>query len=219
MMISKLKKSFIVALLVFLGSTLDAGSRNKSLEFYFTPQYIDAKVLHFGEVATADIDDSLSFGFGVGYNFDPHFELGAYFSYADADYNLYYKNENGGDEVSRHRLYTSSINVVGTYHLLKGDFTPFVSAHLGYTYTNTGISNGEEYWNCWPWYPCYPYSGSYTDNSMNYGASLGLRYDVEEFNSYNWFVKAEVMKNRIDYDTTSNADFTVYQLSIGIFYK
>jgi hypothetical protein len=218
MMISRGIKSAIF-LCAFGAVSVYGGSRNQTTEFYFTPQYIDSNVLHFGDVATADIDDSLSFGFGGGYNFNPHFNLGGYFSYADADYNLHYKNENGGNEVSRHRLYTSSINLIGTYNLLEGDFTPFVSGHVGYTYTNTGISNGEEYWDCWPWGPCYPYSGSYTDNSLNYGASIGVRYDIQEYSHYDWFVKAAVVRNRIDYDTTSNADFTIYQFSIGVVYN
>jgi len=188
------------------------------MEFYFVPQYIDNKVLNFESGAKADIDSSVSFGLGFGYNFTPNWNLGLLFSYAEADYKgRYYKD--GEWQTQRHTLYTSSINFVGTYNFMDGDFTPFVSGHIGYTYTNTGIDNGEDYISCYPPtfpypYPpgyCYPYNGAYTDNSMNYGGFAGVRYDFDN----HFFIKAAVGVNIIDYNSQNSADFTIYQLTLG----
>jgi len=206
-----------LTLLLFLSTLLHAGNRNRSMEFYFIPQYIEGKTLDFGGEVKADIDSSVSFGLGLGYNFTPNWNLGLLFSYAEADYDGSYYDENGDLAHKRHTLYTSSINLVGTYNFLDGDFTPFVSGHIGYTYTNTGISNGEYYWSCpppiYPFPPgyCYPYEGAYTDNSMNYGGFVGVRYDFDN----HFFIKAAVGVNIIDYNSQNSADFTIYQITLG----
>ena len=207
------KKIVTSAFVVLLGTSLYAGNRNKSMEFYFTPQYIDGKNLDFGGEVKADIDSSVSFGFGLGYNFTPNWNLGVLFSYAEADYEATYYDKNGDLDTNRHTLYTSSINLVGTYNFMDGDFTPFVSGHIGYTHTNTGISNGEYYWGCDPFYwgPCFPYEGAYTDNSMNYGGFVGVRYDFDN----HFFIKGAVGVNVIDYNSQNSADFIVYQITFG----
>jgi len=195
-------------------STLYAGNRDKTMEFYIVPQYIEAKSLDFNGESKADIDSSVSFGLGFGYNFTPNLNLGMLFSYAEADYDgRYYDSSVGQYVTKRHTLYTSSINVVGTYYFLDGDFTPFVSAHVGYTHTNTGIGNGQIYVGCPPFYwgPCLPYEGAYTDNSLNYGGFAGVRYDFDG----GFFLKGAVGVNVIDYNSQNRADFTVYQITLG----
>jgi len=212
------KKIAIGSLTVLIVTSLYAkNNRNKSMEFYFVPQYIDSKVLNFESGAKADIDSSVSLGFGLGYNFTPNWNLGLLFSYAEADYEGTYYDESGSWQTKRHTLYTSSINLVGTYNFMKGAFTPFVSGHIGYTHTNTGIDNGEDYISCPPpMYPyppgyCYPYDGAYTDNSVNYGGFAGMRYDFDN----RFFMKAAVGVNHIDYNSQNSADFTIYQLTLG----
>jgi outer membrane protein W len=210
------KKSVAALLLVFLATTLFAGGRDRKMEFFFIPQYIDGKNLDFNGGAKAEIDSSVSFGFGFGYNFDANWNLGLLFSYAEADYDGTYDN-NGTLETNRHTVYTSSINLVGTYNFLRGNFTPFVSGHIGYTHTNTGISNGEIYIGCPPYYDplfpgyCYPYEGAHTDNSLNYGGFAGVRYDFDN----GFFLKGAVGVNVIDYNSHNLADFTLYQLTLG----
>jgi hypothetical protein len=202
----------IVLFLLFI-SALYGGNRDKSVEFFFTPQYIDSQVLNFDNGAKADIDSGFGFGFGFGYNFNPYFEVGVLFSYADADYTAYYKDKNGDDTTSRHSVYTSGINFLATYNILKGDITPFVSINGGWTYTDTGIDNGEDYYYCDPYYPygyCGIYNGTHSDNSFNYGASVGMRFDFKR-----WFLKASYGKNVIDYDRTNDAKFDIYQVVIG----
>jgi len=209
------KKIVTSAFVVLLGTSLYAGNRNKSMEFYFTPQYIDSKNLDFNGEAKAEIDSSVSFGFGLGYNFTPNWNLGVLFSYAEADYDGTYYNKDEGKLVTEpHTLYTSSINLVGTYNFMDGDFTPFVSGHIGYTHTNTGIDNGEDYMSCYPgyWYPyCGVFDGVYTDNAMNYGGFVGVRYDFDN----HFFIKGAVGVNVIDYNSQNSADFTVYQITLG----
>jgi len=203
---------------LLLGITANArNNRDRSMEFYFVPQYIKGNTLDFRGEAKADIDSSVSFGFGFGYNFTPNWNLGLLFSYAEADYmGKYYDSAAGEYIANRHTLYTSSINIVGTYYFLDGNFSPFVSGHIGYTHTNTGIGNGEIYVGCPPFYdpywgPCLPYEGAYTDNSMNYGAFVGVRYDFDN----RFFIKGSVGTNIIDYNSQNRADFTVYQITLG----
>jgi hypothetical protein len=209
------KKSFTYFsfLVLFVTSSLYAGSRDKTTEFYITPQYSSSKTLTFDGDTSVDIDDSFGILFGFGYNFTPNWNLGVMFGYAEADYDAYYKDDHGNPTTDNFTLYTSSINVVGTYNFMRGAFTPFVSAHLGYTYTNTGIDNGEDYFYCdpWGWGPCYIYDGAHTKNSFNYGGFVGVRYDFK--NSF--FMKGAVGTNVIDYNSNNNSNFTMYQITFG----
>lgn len=204
-------RNFILALLIF--SLAEAKSRDKTTEFFFVPQYSASQTLKFENGTKAEIDEGFGFGFGFGYNFNPNFEVGILFSYTEADYTAYYKDKNGENIHSRHNLYTSGINLLGTYNILKGDITPFVSVNGGWTYTNTGIDNGEDYIACDPFYYygfCGVYSGSHTDNSFNYGASIGMRFDFRK-----WFLKGSYGINVIDYDSTNDAKFDIFQITVG----
>jgi len=66
--------------------------------------------------------------------------------------------------------------------VLAGNFTPFVTGGLGWTYIDTNIPAGLPESFCWyyPWYGsyCSTYVPTKSTTRFSYNAGLGLRLDV-----------------------------------------
>jgi hypothetical protein len=215
-------KQKMVAISLLAATLVYGGDRAGKPEFFFVPQYSNSQTLHFEGGAKAEVDGGFGLGFGFGYNFSDYLEGGILFSSIRADYTGYYKDENGADQKMRETLYTSGINLIGTYNILRGNITPFISANIGWTYTNTGISNGEYYSSpCYPYYPGYPgypyypggcvFEGTHDDNSFNYGAAIGMRFDFRR----GFFMKGSYGINVVDYSSTSDGKYGIFQLTLG----
>lgn len=199
--------------------------RAQRWEFYLGPQYIEGKNIDFGNDAEADINDMASLMFGFGYNFDNRFNLGMAFSSASANYRGSAVCAEGSSgctpgtkETFTSTMYSSALNVTGTYNFLEGNFTPFIQANLGMTYIDSGISTGQVvdgcYWLPWWGYVCSPYDLTYTGTRFNYGAQAGLRYDF----SNGMFLRGGVGINYIDISHADNPAFTVYNFGVGFLF-
>ncbi len=102
---------------------------------------------------------------------------------------------------------TSTIGVNGVYYLLGGNFTPFISAGIGYTYIDTNIQTGPSSGSCWwdPWYGyvCTSYANTKTESDWSYNAGIGVRFDVNRAfslqGSYNkMWLEADKVKPEFD---------------------
>jgi hypothetical protein len=208
----KLKLSILSSLLL-CSITQANDTRSETWEFFFTPSFIQSKTLDFGHDAQADINTRTGIGFGFGYNIDSNLELSMLFSSSSGNYKGTRVDENGNKKDFTSNMYTNSLNLAATYNFIDGAFTPYITATLGVTYVDSGISveDGGDY--CWwdPWWGYTCHSVTYTDTKLNYGASVGLRYDFAN----RLYIKGGIGKNYVDFDTVNTSDFIIYDFAIG----
>lgn len=213
--------SFILLSLLLTSTSASAfeNSRSEKWAFFLAPTFINSKSLQFDNGATADINERSSLGFGIGYNLNLNIELSLMFSTANGNY-VGTRIEDGTNTPQRFtaNMYTSSINFGFTYNILKGPFTPFISANLGTNFIDSGIPTGNISTGCWwdPWwgYTCYPIADTYSSTEFSYGAGAGLRYDFNR----KLYVKGGVTQNYLDISSTNTADFTSWQLIFGFMF-
>ena len=194
-------------------------SRVKKWEFFLAPQLINSKDLQFEHGGEANISKRSSLAFGFGYNLNSNIELGGRFSSSSSSMSGTIIQDDGENTAVpfTSNLYTSSINFDFTYNFLSGQFTPYITANLGYTYLDSGIPTGNIGTGCgwyFGWYYCGPVAQTFTSNEFNYGAGLGLRYDFNR----KLYIKGGVSKNYIDLNSTNTPDFTIYQFIIGFMF-
>ncbi|MEA3523626.1 MAG: outer membrane beta-barrel protein [Campylobacterota bacterium] len=210
---TKIVKLSVIAILSLSAVSQAKEQRNQSWEFFLSPIFTQSKVLEFEKGAKADINSRGGLGFGFGYNVNPNIELTMLFSASSGNYNGTRVKEDGSKESFTSNMYTNSINFGGTYHFLEGAFTPYASGTFGFTYIDSGIvvegGSGYCYWDPWWGYVCD--STTYTDTVLNYGGSVGLRYDFGN----GLFLKGGVGISYLDIDSTNSSDFIVYDFSIG----
>ncbi len=211
---------FILSTFFSLQAHAFKDSRDEKWEFFLAPQYINAKLLQFGNGAEADINSRSSLGFGLGYNLNKNLELTFMFSSSSANYTGTRVLDNAAKTQERFtaNMYTSSLSFGVTYNLFSTPFTPYVSANIGSTYTDSGIPTGNIGTVCWwdPWwgYICGPYAQTYTSTDLTYGAGIGLRYDFNR----KFYIKGGVSQSYIDINSSNTADFTAYQFIIGFMF-
>ena len=187
--------------------------RSQRGEVFFMPQFISGKKLKFSNDTAVDISDRGGFAIGVGYNFNEHFEIAGLFSYTNSSYLATIKKDDGTLEKVSRNLYTSTMALEATYNFLEDEFTPYISANIGFSYSDTGISiddtSGYCYWDPWWGHVCY--DNTYTSTDLNYGATLGIRYDFRN----SLYFKAGIGTQYIDYDSSTSPYFTTYSFTIG----
>jgi hypothetical protein len=107
------------------------------------------------------------------------------------------------------------VRFLGTYNFLQGNFTPFVTGGLGWTYIDTNIPSGLPQNVCWyyPWYgqSCASYVPTQTSTKFSYNAGAGVRLELGK-----GFVRALVNEQWADvggsYGSTS---WTQYRIDFG----
>lgn len=196
--------------------------RAEHWEIYLGGQYTQSNTIDFNGGATAELNDRTGFLFGFGYNLDNQFNLGLMFSSSSSHYTGTYVCTESNEECSEGEsksfsasMYTSAINLTGTYHFMEGPFSPYLQGNLGSTYIDSGVSTGNGYCYWYPWwgYICTP--TNYGANKFNYGAQAGLRYDFGN----GGFIRGGLGMNWIDIGNGSNPGFTVYNLGIGFKFR
>jgi len=196
-------------------TTLSAdSSRAQKWEFLFTPLYTNSNTVEFEGGSTADVGSRSGLGFGFGYNVNEYLELSMLFASSSSSYTAKFLDKDGEKKQFTRNMYTSSFNLAATYNIIDAPFTPYITGKAGYTYVDSGVRTGDTDWYCNPYYyygGCYPYSETFGGTHLNYGGSVGIRYDFENA----LFLKAGIGKNWIDFDNASSTDFTVYDLTIG----
>ena len=208
-----MKRALVLPLFLFTALVDAKDYRSERSEIFFMPQFISGKKLHFENDTAIEIKDRGGFAIGLGYNIDAHFEIAGLFSYTNSSYLATIKKDDGTLENVSRNLYTSTMAIEGSYNFFEDEFTPFVSANIGFTYSDTGIytddSSGYCYYDPWWGYVCY--SETYTSTNLNYGGSIGVRYDFRNA----LYLKAAVGIQHIDYDSTTSPNFTTYSITIG----
>jgi outer membrane protein assembly factor BamD len=139
--------------------------------------------LDFEGGTTADISSSPGFTLGAGYNFNDHLRAGGEFIYDSKDYKAHVIGGNPGESFDvKGSLDTMSLMVNGTWNMLSGPLTPYVTGALGYNWVDTNVVNGPPTVACWwdPWwgYVCTGSQNTKTLDGFAYSAGLGVRWDL-----------------------------------------
>jgi hypothetical protein len=155
-------------------------TRGGKSEFYIAPGVTSGESYSFEGGSNAKTDTGYSLVLGYAFNFDQHKALGLEFGWGSQDYRSTVVGANGNSVNYNASLDTWTVRFLGTYHFMEGNFTPFVTGGLGWTYVDTNIPTGLPQNVCW-YYPWYSYCTSYvptaTTTRFSYNAGAGLRLD------------------------------------------
>jgi opacity protein-like surface antigen len=160
----------------------------------------------------AELSDDTGWGFSFGYNFSNHLNFAYEFGLNSPSYQAFFLDENGNPDTLSNEadFFSNQFNL--TYHILRGSFTPYVGAGMGWTYIDSNIGNGEgvcyaDYY--WGWY-CY--EDSYSENNFTYNLTAGLRLDINR----DVFIDASYGLQDVDFSSeTSNDEFEVIKFELG----
>lgn len=177
-------------LLLIAGLTLSAtavaqqNDREGTWEFGVLLNNTSSESLSGDNGSFIDIDSSTGYGISLGYNFNNRLSLGGDLIWNTPDYDaVLITDDVGGTPVEiNHELSLFTINLKGTYNFLEGPFTPFVEAGFGWTDIDSNVQNAPPITGCWwdPWwgYICETVYSTYSKTQQQYGAAVGLRYDL-----------------------------------------
>ena len=176
---------FLALVLVVSGPAMAQSKRAGTSEMYLGPMLTDGKSYTFDGGSTAKTDTGVGLLLGFARNFSPHFQAGMEIAWSDQDYIATVRpgvgNANPAGQL-RGSIESRMLRFNGTYHFLAGDFTPFVTGGLGWTYIDTNIPAGLPESFCWyyPWYGSYcgTYVPTQTTTKFSYMMGGGIRLDV-----------------------------------------
>ena len=175
----------IVALLAATPALGQQSSRNGTWEVYLGPVFTEGKSYSFEGGSSARTDTGVGFNFGFQRNIDRHVSFGMDFGWSEQDYRATVQPGPGNLSQAgtiNSTIESSTLRFHGTYHFLSGNFTPFVTGGLGWTYVDTNIPSGLPETFCWyyPWWGqyCGTYVPTHDTTKLSYNAGAGLRLDV-----------------------------------------
>ena len=193
-----------------------SADRQGTWDFYIPITYAEETTIDGPGGSRADINDDIGVGFGAGYNFNDHFQLGGWFNWNTRSYDATVVRNDGSTFQYGNDMETTTIALNGTYYFLDKNFTPFVSAMVGYTWVDTNIQNGPTTGYCWYdpfWgYTCSYYVPTKTQSDWTYGGGLGVRYDFNR----SFSVQGSYNKSWIDLDTAGTTDFDTWRMDFII---
>ena len=210
--------SLIILLILFSSAALgqNYGSREGRFEGGFILSYQNSLDESFEGGSSLDIDNSVGWGFGIGWNWTSRLNLSYRFLANRPDYSaVIVPDEMGeGPQTIDHKLSTYSNQFNVTYNFLEGSFTPFVVGGIGWTKVDSNIADGPPVTGCWwdPWwgYVCSTYWNTYSKTEFSYNLGLGFRWDIND----SVYSKAAYSREFIDVNGGS-LDFDKLTLEVG----
>ena len=175
----------VIAALLAAFSAAAQSARSGRSEVYIGPVFTDSKSYTFQGGTTAKVDSGFGINFGYAHNFNSHVQAGMDLTWGEADYRAVVRGGVGNESNSgtiNGTLETGTVRFFGTYHILSGPFTPFLTGGMGWTYIDSNIPAGLPEFFCWyyPWYGqyCASYVPTYSTTRFSYNAGAGLRLDA-----------------------------------------
>ncbi|MFC1688900.1 porin family protein [Pseudomonadota bacterium] len=193
--------------------------RYKTWEVSLLMQYQTGTDAEGEQGSSIDIDSGLGWGFGIGWNWTEHWNLGYRFSLNKPDYSATIVPEDPAEppqtinyDMSK---YSHQFNVA--YHFMKGPFSPYVQAGVGWTKLDSNILSRPPTTGCWwdPWwgYICSTTWDTFKTSEFTYNLGVGLRWDVNSA----MFLRGAWNRQFINLDN-GNLDFDTVTLEAGFMF-
>lgn len=230
--ISKTMYISCFALILLLTSTLShaqmyrlAEDRSGKWEAALMWKFQDSEVIEQKNGNTVEFSSTDRWGFTLGYNPSNHINIHWAFSYLKPGYQATIAQENlpavapGDPAFPNPATINNTASITSNqfnfaYNLLKGKFTPYISAGLGWSNIDSNIVSDTGL-ACSPWYPywCGTYTNTFNDTNFSYNVATGIRWDIDR----DTFIRAGISKEYIDISGISGGtpSFTSGQFEIG----
>jgi uncharacterized protein YpiB (UPF0302 family) len=197
----------------------ESSRRSGHWDVSLTGTHVHSGTINFNNEANAAIDSSTAWGMTIGYSFNENLNLALDLSSRSANYNAEIVKEDNTRAIVQGSLDSSTTNLGLTYNFLDRRLTPYVTANLGWTFTDTNVPTGEPpssgcWWYPWWGYVCGTFVPTETSNDWSYGGIVGIRLDI----SNKVFAKAGAGKQWIRYGDAGNPDFTFYKFDLGLMF-
>ena len=216
-----IKRLIILLVLLTLSASVHAqrfnqkihdSERYRSWEVTLLTQYQTGTDLEGEQGSTIDIDSSVGWGFGFGWNLTEKWNFSYRFSLNKPDYSATIVPEDPEDPAQTidYKMSKSSHQFNVTYNFLRGPVTPYIQAGVGWTKLDSNIISRPPTTGCWwdPWwgYVCATTWETYKTSEFTYNAGLGLRWDINPLiflrGTYNrQFIKVD--SGNLDFDTVT----------------
>ncbi len=161
------------------------------VEFSFFAPYYFSEDVDFDGGASAELEDTLGFGFGIAYNINTYLASRFDFEWSSRNYDATRVADDDDNTRSdiRSRLDDVRLNLGLDYYFLgEGTISPYITGNLGWQSLDTNIPAGPPNTICWwdPWwgYICDGYQPTYTDSNWYYGAGIGVRVPLGRSNFF-----------------------------------
>lgn len=164
-----------------------------------------------------EFDSDMGFKLGFAYHYTDNLEFGVNMGLGQTDYEAEIFGDEPGESFGvRGDLEYTTLTVDGTWNILSGPFSPFLTATVGWTWVDTNIASGPPETGCWwdPWYGyiCATWQDTRTVDGFTYGLGVGARYDISD----QFAVHGSYRIDWIDLDEAQGTpDFDGFQLSVG----
>lgn len=185
MIASKVLIASALALLVAAPALAQSSRRADTNEIYIGPVFTDGKNYSFEGGSSARTDTGYGLNIGFARNFTAHLSAGIDLVWSEQDYRATVEARADTPSASRQingTLETGTVRFFGTYNILAGNFTPFVTGGMGWTYIDTNVPSGLPENVCWayPWYgyACSSYVPTHSTTRFSYNVGAGLRLDA-----------------------------------------
>ena len=220
----KLVKQLSIIIFLLIPSILNAADTTKvrsgKAEFSVKVSYLDAMTIEGENNSQVDLTDDVGFAFEFGYNYSEHLNISLELSYNQPGYTatVITDEANSREIISRNILDIWNSQLNATYNFFPTEFTPFVSAGLGWSYMDSRVATGqyEEFcvWDPWYGYICGGVQDTYDVYNFSYNAKVGLRWDIND----GLFLIADYGTYWYDFDYSKTMDSNIIQLQIGMKY-
>ena len=139
---------------------------------------------------SADIESDESLLVGFGYHYNDQLELGGSMTFGQTDYDADIAGDVNNDGVQdtvfsvSGEYESTTLLFDATWNFLPGQFTPYASAIVGWSWIDTNIATEPPQTGCWwdPWwgYVCTTFQDTKSLDGFTYGVDVGGRYDFSD---------------------------------------
>ena len=179
-----------IGLALLLCSATALADRQPGWDFGGELLYQFSSDVDFEGGSRAELDDDLGLALSFTYRFNSRFELLFGVDWNSVDYQADIAPapiSPGGPIVGAGfsvdgelEYWTPRVGV--NFNLLEGDFTPYVTGGVGWSFIDTNIPEGRATTSCWwdPWYGyiCGTFQETKSFDQLTYNVGAGLRWDV-----------------------------------------
>ena len=170
--------------------------------------------------SSIEVDDTIGWGFTIGYNLTANWNFSYKFTMASPDYTATIVPEppEGEDPVPRvidYQLDKYSHALNATWNWFDGPLTPFLQGGIGWTRIDSNIPSQPPQTGCWwdPWwgYICDTTWKTYETSDFAYNLGIGLRWDINGA----LFLRGSYNREWVSVDS-GDLDFDTLSLDMGL---